>query len=90
MILRFFGSTNLINHPSPPGLDVSVRSTLPKFVRGVNLCHINPLKFDLNALIPCAIRIVKVCGEKEVLNRDARMESFVVGPAPPPSQYPPT
>lgn len=80
MIPSFYGATSFLNSPPPPGLDVSVRGILVEFVPGVNLCHIDPLEFNLETLIPRAIHIVDVCGDMGVLNHDVRMENFIARP----------
>lgn len=77
-IPTFCGTTRFLDDSSALGLDISVQGILLEFVPGVNLCSIDPSQANLGNLVPGAIHIFSVCGDMGVLNKDVRMENFIV------------
>ncbi|KAG9090708.1 hypothetical protein FS749_000346 [Ceratobasidium sp. UAMH 11750] len=76
----FYGTTHFIGGLPIPGLDRQVRGILLEVVPGISLDTIQPQLVNLDALISGALRIVDICGDLGVLNRDVRLGNFIVKP----------
>ncbi|KAG9087576.1 hypothetical protein FRC06_002471 [Ceratobasidium sp. 370] len=76
----FYGATQFVGGLSIPDLDPPVRGVLLEFIPGISLDTIRPHLVDLDAVISNTIRIVDLCGDMGVLNRDVRFGNFILKP----------
>ncbi|KAG8739448.1 hypothetical protein FRC10_005621 [Ceratobasidium sp. 414] len=79
-IPALYGTTQFVSGLSIPDLDPPVRGVLLEVIPGINLDSIQPQSVDLDALIFGAMRIVDLCGDMGVLNKDVRLGNFIVKP----------
>ncbi|KAG8763888.1 hypothetical protein FRC12_008367 [Ceratobasidium sp. 428] len=76
----FYGSTRFLDGSSAPGLSLSIPGVLLEVIPGSSLEDIDVSAIDLNAVINNALRIVDICGDLDVLNKDVRLGNFIVKP----------
>ncbi|KAG8730062.1 hypothetical protein FRC10_003165 [Ceratobasidium sp. 414] len=74
----FYGATRFIGGLSIPDLDPPVRGVLLEVIPGIILDTIQPHLVNIDALISDAIRIVDLCGDTGILNKDVRLGNFIV------------
>ncbi|CAE6406130.1 unnamed protein product [Rhizoctonia solani] len=78
-IPTFYGNTRFLD-ASLPGLDSTISGILIEFIPGTNLSRVNPSSIDVNAVCSTAVNIVDRYSDLNVLNRDVRLENFIVKP----------
>ncbi|KAG8736777.1 hypothetical protein FRC10_008958 [Ceratobasidium sp. 414] len=76
----FYGTTQFVSGLSIPDLDPPVQGVFLEVVPGINLDTIQPQSVNLDALISGAMRIVDLCGDMGVLNKDVCLGNFIVKP----------
>ncbi|CUA67198.1 hypothetical protein RSOLAG22IIIB_07259 [Rhizoctonia solani] len=79
-IPTFYGTTRLLGEPLF-SFDTDVPGILVEFIPGTNLSHIDPTRIDLHAVCSTAVDIVNCYSDLNVLNRDMRLENFIVKPS---------
>ncbi|KAF8607205.1 hypothetical protein BDV93DRAFT_520091 [Ceratobasidium sp. AG-I] len=79
-IPTFYGSTRFCDDTTIPNIDLSVRGILLEFIPGTKLSSIDASLVDGQSILKSCLHIVDVCGDMGVLNRDVRLENFIVKP----------
>ncbi|CAE6504587.1 unnamed protein product [Rhizoctonia solani] len=77
-IPSFYGTTRFLD-AYPPGLS-TVPGILIEFIPGTNLSRIDPTSINLDVVCSSAVDIVDRYSDLNVLNRDVRLENFIVKP----------
>lgn len=70
--------TITLNDPPASGLEVPVPGVLLELIPGTNLDKVDPSMIDPDPLIRSAMRIVEEYSDRGMLNKDVRLENFIV------------
>ncbi|CAE6479671.1 unnamed protein product [Rhizoctonia solani] len=79
-IPMFYGTTRFLD-ASLPGLDTTVPGVLVEYIPGTSLFQVDPSSIDLDAVCSGAVNIVDQYSDLNVLNRDVRLQIFIVRPS---------
>ncbi|EUC61265.1 hypothetical protein RSOL_389780, partial [Rhizoctonia solani AG-3 Rhs1AP] len=79
-IPMFYGTTRFLD-ATLPGLDTTVPGVLVEFIPGTSLFQVDPSSIDLDAVCSGAVNIVDQYSDLNVLNRDVRLQIFIVRPS---------
>ncbi|EUC60541.1 hypothetical protein RSOL_350990, partial [Rhizoctonia solani AG-3 Rhs1AP] len=75
----FYGTTRFLD-TSLPGFDMAVPGILIEFIPGTNLSQIDPTRIGLDSVCSTAVDIVNAYSDLHILNRDVRLENWIVKP----------